>query len=316
MLNHPCREFHQIPQLLQQLLCVGLLVDSCQSERLLDSKSSHTLASQHPGLTLSYCDDILFECVDKCREFKWILRTVPGNTRSFAPTNWSAECAPQPSSSSFLSMTTSCRRLYVMFITAFMASFLSVLTRLGHYPSISSHASCSKAVSKRRATSLLGPCTRCAKSKGCSWPKPTTCCHVFPQGKVRNCYLMFVMLHTPSTVVILTSGLVTSRTTSTRVAAWVRWVLLSATLNWENPGKHVRNLKVSCLSGLDFNVAICMTDEAAMLISPLCHLVLSYEFRCCICLSKEALVFAWLCWNASLLMWNMDKRSLINSNLF
>lgn len=79
---------------LQQSLCVGLLVDSCRSERLLDSKSSHTLASQHPGLTLSYCDDILFECVDKCREFKWILRTVPGNTRSFAPTNWSAECAP------------------------------------------------------------------------------------------------------------------------------------------------------------------------------------------------------------------------------
>lgn len=79
---------------LQQSLCVGLLVDSCRSERLLDSKSSHTLASQHPGLTLSYCHDILFECVDKCRDYKWILRTVPGNTRSFAPTNWSAECAP------------------------------------------------------------------------------------------------------------------------------------------------------------------------------------------------------------------------------
>ena len=147
---------------------------------------------------------------------------------------------------------------------------------------------------------------------GWKWHEETKF-HVFPQGMVRNFYLMFVMLHTPSTVVIVTSGLVTSRTTSTRVAAWVRWVLLSATLNW---GKHVRNLKVSCLSGLDLNVAICMTDEAAMLISPLCHLVLSYEFRCCICLSKEALVFAWLCWNASVLMWNMDKRSLINSNLF
>lgn len=162
----------------------------------------------------------------------------------------------------------------------------------------------------------VGPMHTLCQIQGLFLAQANHLLELFPQGKVHNCYLMFVMLHTPSTVVILTSGLVTSRTTSTRVAAWVRWVLLSATLNWENPGKHVRNLKVSCLPGLDFNVAICMTDEAAMLISPLCHLVLSYEFRCCICLSKEALVFAWLCWNASLLMWNMDKRSLINSHLF
>lgn len=210
---------------------------------------------------------------------------------------------PPPSSSSFLSMTTSCRRLYVMFITVFMASFLSVLTRLGHYPSISSHASCSKAVSKRRATSLLGPCTRCAKSKGCSWPKPTTCWNKLDGSDTKHGSHPYIRLGNKP------NNIHPCRCLSEVGPSFSDFEL-------RKPGETCEKPKVSCLPGLDLNVAICMTDEAAMLISPLCHLVLSYEFRCCICLSKEALVFAWLCWTVSLLMWNMDKRSLINSNLF